>query len=148
MKALINTTSRLGYNRSFGLLLIRVAVGLVFFMHGWSKVGGLGGVEAMFASLGLWAWLGVLIAWLEVVGGLALVLGVATRFFGIVFAIEMLVAVFVTGLSRGYQSHELELLLMLASLGIAFAGSGRYSLWKMECEECGAMLCDKHGRRK
>ena len=147
MKSLINATSRLGYQRSFGLLLFRVAIGLVFFMHGWSKVNGLGGVEAMFVALGLWAWVGVFIAWLEVVGGLALILGVATRFFGLVFAIEMLVAVFITGLGGGYRSHEMELFLMLASLGIAFAGSGRFSIFKLECDECGAMLCSDHSKR-
>lgn len=145
MKSLINKTSRLGYNRSFGLLLIRVATGLVFFMHGWSKVTGLGGVEAMFVHLGLWAWVGIFIAWLEVLGGLALILGVATRFFGVVFAIEMLVAIFLTGGLTGSRGvDDLQLILMLVSLGIAFAGSGRYSLFKMECEECGGMLCEEH----
>jgi putative oxidoreductase len=87
---------------------------------------------------------GIFIAWLEVIGGLCLILGIATRFFGVVFAIEMLVAIFLTGVGRGYQSHEMELFLVLVSLGIALAGSGRYSLWKMECNECGGMLCDEH----
>lgn len=148
MKSLIIKTSRMGYNRSAGLLLIRIATGLVFFMHGWSKVNGLPGTEAMFAHMGLMPWVGVFIAWLEVVGGLALILGIATRFFGIAFAIEMFVAVFLTGgVANGYRPHELELLLLLTSLGLALAGSGRYSLWKMECDECGGMLCDEHGRK-
>ncbi|MDB5238223.1 MAG: hypothetical protein JWM46_493, partial [Candidatus Kaiserbacteria bacterium] len=37
MDSLIGMHSR-GRNRAIGLLLIRVAVGLVFFMHGWSKI--------------------------------------------------------------------------------------------------------------
>jgi putative oxidoreductase len=147
MKSLINKTSRMGYNRSFGLLLIRVATGLVFFMHGWSKVNNLSGVEGMFVHFGLGGPVGIFIAWLELLGGLALILGVATRFFGVVFAIEMLVAILLTGVGRGYQPHEMELFLMLVSLGIALAGSGRYSIWKMECDECGAMMCDEHGKK-
>ncbi|MDP2648878.1 MAG: DoxX family protein [bacterium] len=147
MKSLIKKTSRLGYDRSFGLLIIRIAAGLVFFMHGWSKVNGLGGVEEMFMNLGLWAWVGVFIAWFEVVGGLALILGVATRVIGFLFAIEMLFAIFLTGFNSGYRSHELELLLMLISLGVAMSGSGRFSLFKLECEECGGLLCDEHGKR-
>lgn len=145
MKSLINRTSRYFKNHHIGLLLIRVATGLVFFMHGWSKVNNLAGVEGMMMHFGLGAGVGVFIAWLEVIGGLALILGIATRFFGAVFAIEMLVAIFLTGgPGTGYKPHELELVLMLNSLGIALSGSGRYSLFAMECTECGAMVCDTH----
>jgi putative oxidoreductase len=145
MKSLINRASRYTWNAHFGLLLIRVATGLVFFMHGWMKVNNLSGVEGMFVHMGLGSPVGVFIAFLEVIGGLALMLGVATRFFGVVFGIEMLVAIVLTGFGKGvYQPHEFELLLMLLSFGLALAGSGRYSLYKMECNACGGMLCDEH----
>lgn len=144
MKNLINSISRYCKNHHFGLLLIRVGTGLVFFMHGWSKIHNLPGVEGMMMHFGLIAGVGTFIAWLEVIGGLALILGIATRFFAAVFVIEMVVAIFLTGFGRGYQSHELELYLALVSLGIALSGSGRYSLFSMECYDCGAMMCDVH----
>ena len=142
MKPSLNRLSRFTRNRSLGLLLIRVATGLVFFMHGWMKVNNLSGVEGMFAGMGLTGGTGIFIAWLETIGGIALILGVLTRVFGVIFGIEMLVAIFLTGgLGKGYAPHELEIFLMLVSFGIALAGSGSYSLWKMECDLCGGMLC-------
>ena len=93
--------------------------------------------------------MGIFIAWLEVVGGLALILGILTRVFAVAFTIEMLVAIFLTGgFAKGYQPHEMELFLMLVSGGLALAGSGRFSVWNMECDECGGMLCDMHPKRK
>jgi putative oxidoreductase len=141
MKTSINRLSRFTRNRALGLLLIRLGTGLVFFMHGWSKINNLSGVEGMFMHLGLGGPTGIFIAYLEVIGGLCLILGIFTRVFGVAFGIEMLVAVFIMGVPTSYQPHELELFLMLVSFGIALAGSGNYSLWKMECDLCGGMLC-------
>lgn len=140
--------SHFGKNRSLGLLLIRIAVGIVFFAHGWMKINNMGMIEGMFVGFGLPGAMGIFIAWLEVIGGAAMVLGIMTRLFGLLFAVEMLVAVFLTGgISNGYKPHELEIFLMLVSLGVALAGSGRYSAWALEhnhchcekgkCEHCG-----------
>ena len=139
MIKVINQTSRFFYKRELGLLLIRLALGLLFFTHGLMKVQELSTVAAMFAHLGFFPWVGFFIAWLELLGGLALILGVATRFFAVVFGIEMLVAAIIVGSSRGIG---LELILSIVSFGLALLGSGRYSVFKMECDNCGGMLCD------
>jgi len=142
MMDMLNSWSRTFRNRSLGLLLIRIGTGLVFFMHGWAKLHGLGMVNGMMTGMGFPHGTGYFIAYLETLGGLALILGIFPRAFAAAFSIEMLVAIIVTGgVGRGYQPHELELFLMLMSLGIVFAGSGRYSLWAMECHHCGAMTC-------
>ena len=142
MKEYIQKLSRYFHNRSLGLLLIRVAVGMVFLMHGWGKVTNLAGVEGMFTQMGFGALTGDFIAYLEVIGGLALILGIFTRIFGVLFGIEMIVAYFVTGgFGTGYKPHELELVLMLLSFGVALTGSGKYSLYAAECLLCGGMLC-------
>lgn len=147
MKSLIHRTSTYFKNHHIGLLLIRIGTGLVFFMHGWGKVDNIPGVEGMFAHMGLGAGVAVFIAWLEVIGGLALIIGIATRFFAAAFAIQMLVAIFLTGgVANGYKPHELELYLMLMSAGIALSGSGRYALFSLECTECGGWLCDTHNK--
>ena len=128
-------------NRSLGLLLIRIGAGIVFFMHGWSKVHNLSGAEAMFMHFGLGGPTGIFIAYLELIGGLCLILGIFTRMFAVAFGIEMLVAIFIMGVPTNYQPHELELFLMLVSFGIALAGSGKYSVFPLECQHCGAMYC-------
>lgn len=144
MKDLINSLSRFFLHRAAGLLLIRIAVGVVFLMHGWGKVHNLPGTEGMFAHLGFGAATGDVIAWLELLGGASMIIGFLTRVFGVAFGIEMIVAFFTTGgFARGYQPHELELVLMLLSFGIALTGSGRYAIYPMECKDCGGMLCDE-----
>ena len=142
MQKIINSISRACHSRSFGLLLIRVALGLVFVMHGWQKIYNIQMVGGMMVAFGLPFWVGIFIAYLEVFGGICIILGAATRFFGLVFGIEMLVAIYLTGMGTGYHAHELEIILALLSFGIAFTGSGLYSLYKMECEDCGGMLCN------
>jgi putative oxidoreductase len=143
LKHLINRISRFCLNRSLGLLLIRLAVAMVFFMHGWGKIHNIPMVEGMMSSFGLPGGTGFFIAWIEVVGGVAMALGVLTRVFGVIFGIQMVVAYFLTGgFSTPYNRHELEIVLILLSFGLALAGSGKYSIWKMECDDCGGMLCD------
>ena len=143
MKEMMNKASRYCLNRSLGLVFIRVAVGIVFFMHGWQKIHNIPMVEGMMLNFGLVSGTGAFIAWLEVLGGVGLVLGILPRVFGVLFGIEMLVAIFLTGgPATGYRPHELEIVLMLLSFGVALTGSGRYSMWKMECDNCGGMMCD------
>ena len=138
MISMVNRVTRVAYNRSVGLMLIRLALGLLFFTHGLMKVQELSQVAAMFAHFGFFPWVGFFIAWLEVIGGLALILGIATRLFAFLFGVEMLVATLLIGFSRGIG---IELVLSLVSFGLMFLGSGRYSVYKMECHKCGAIFC-------
>ena len=118
------------YERNLGILLIRVGTGLVFFMHGVMKLQSIDMVNKMFNHLGLPAPIGMLIAALETVGGLALVFGVFTRVFAVLLGIEMLIAIFLTGgPNTGWQQHELEALLMAVSFGLVYTGSGKWSIW-------------------
>jgi putative oxidoreductase len=139
MITVINKTSRYFYKPDMGIFLIRLALGLLFFTHGLAKVQELSMVTAMFVHLGFFPWVGFFIAWLEVIGGLALILGVATRVFAVAFGIEMLVAAVIVGFSHGIG---IELVLSFLSFGLALLGSGYYSVFKMECDNCGGMLCN------
>lgn len=138
MKKMLNQISRFCLQRSSGLLVLRVATGLVFLTHGWMKVEALSRTMEMFGHMGFMPEVGIFIAWLEVLGGLGLILGVATRMFGVAFGIEMVVAAALMGFARGIT---FELYLALASFAIALMGSGRYSIFPVECRECGGMLC-------
>jgi uncharacterized membrane protein YphA (DoxX/SURF4 family) len=139
MKIFLNKTSRFFYNPAFGLLLIRVAAGLIFVTHGWMKIQNMEQTVMFLGQMGIVAPLVYFIAWLEVVGGLALILGVATRVFGVLFGIEMLVATLLVGFGRGVS---IDLVLALVSFGIALTGSGKYSIYKMECKHCSGMMCN------
>ena len=139
MISTVNSVSRALFNRSFGLLLIRLALGILFFTHGLMKVEQLSMVAVMFEHFGFFPWVGFCIAWLEVIGGLALILGVATRLFAFLFGIEMLVATLLVGFGHGFG---VEPVLAITSFGLMFLGSGRYSIYKADCDNCGAIVCD------
>ena len=144
MKMMVNRLSRTFHNQSLGLLLIRLAAGAVFFMHGWSKIHNFAGVTGMMQHLGVFApgFMGPFVAWVEVIGGLMLILGIVTRVAAVALAIDMIAAIFLTGIGRGWGPHELEIVLLAASLGIALTGSGKYAVYKMECKNCLGMVCD------
>ncbi len=150
MKNALNSASRFWFSRSLGILLIRLEVGFIFLTHGLSKVENIHRTMMMFAGMGMPMWVGAFIAWLEVIGGAALILGILTRIFAVAFGIEMMVAVFLSlghagmgGMGSGWESTigGTEFFLSIASFAIALMGSGKYSLWKQECHSCGGMFC-------
>jgi uncharacterized membrane protein YphA (DoxX/SURF4 family) len=116
-------------NLDAGLLLLRIAVGIVFIAHGWSKFMNLEGATAFFASLGLASLFVYLVAAVELVGGLAVLLGLFTDVAGILLTIVMAFAITLVKFSKGLLGgYELDLVLLLAALGIAFMGAGKYAL--------------------
>jgi putative oxidoreductase len=147
MQPVIQRVSRFFYNRSIGLLFLRVSAGAIFLVHGWQKVADMSTAIGFFDSLGFSPLIAVLIAWLEIVGGAALILGIAPRIFAAVLGVEMLVAaLIVIGYGTGVVSAEFELLLAAVSFGIMFLGSGRFAIYKMECDACNGLLCIRKNR--
>jgi uncharacterized membrane protein YphA (DoxX/SURF4 family) len=121
--------SRFWYRPSLGTLLIRVATGLIFFHHGWMKLQNVAGAVGFLGVLGVPAWLAYLVIAVEVVGGIMLVFGVATRAAAVATGIVALVAFLIAVVpQRGIAGGELELLLSAVSFGIALSGAGGYRL--------------------
>ncbi|MFP5347391.1 MAG: DoxX family protein [Actinomycetes bacterium] len=122
--------------RDLAILLTRVAVGLVFFAHGWQKLfqNGIDGTAAFFEQVGVPA--GPVAAWLaalvELAGGAALILGLAVPVAGLLLLVNMLGAfAFVhagSGLFVDQGGYELVLVLGAASLLLAVIGAGRFSV--------------------
>ena len=126
-----------------GLLVLRVALGLIFFLHGWMNViGGQGSfVREMLAMAGwsapdLLVWL---ITGLELLGGLALMLGMFTREVALILAAEMVVAVALFHVRQGFfivavpnvplaYGFEYHLALVGGLICLAFAGPGAFAL--------------------
>jgi putative oxidoreductase len=123
---------------NWGILILRVAIGIVMFAHGSQKVLGIWGgkgldttVTMMSGMLGIPPFLVYLSAFTEFLGGLGLLLGVLTRFFGIAVIINMLVAVLAVHLKNGFfapMGFEYPGTLACIALAITIAGPGRYSL--------------------
>ena len=121
--------------REWGIAILRLAIGLTFFMHGWQKLFefGIAGVAGAFAQMGvpLPAVSGPLVSVLELVGGAAIVLGLGTRWIAIPLAIDMLVAILLVHLPSGFfapNGAELPLLLLAGVVALVLTGPGAYAL--------------------
>lgn len=116
-------------------LVLRLAVGVIFAAHGYQKwTGGVENVAGFFASAGIPAALysAYLVTFLELAGGILLVLGLFTHWLAKLFALEMLVAFFFVHMGKGIfvQSggYELVLLLFAASVSLMISGGGKWAL--------------------
>jgi len=122
----------------WGLVPLRVVVGLVFLMHGGQKlfVFGLAGTADIMGKLGipLPAFAAGIVIAAELLGGLAIISGLYTRWAGAVLTIEMLVAIPVARFAGGFfapYGFEFEFTLLGACLTFAALGSGGMSLERM-----------------
>jgi putative oxidoreductase len=120
---------------SIGLTALRIVLGVVFIAHGAQKFAqGIPNVVQGFSGMGvpLAEVAAPLVAGLELVGGILLVLGVATRVVGVLLAVDMVVAGFLAHGTAGFYSQdggfEYVLVLAVASLAVALTGPGRFSL--------------------
>ena len=115
----------------WGLTVLRVVTGIVFFMHGWTKVfvWGLDGTAAGFQQMGipLAGIAGPLVGFVELLGGAALIAGLATRWVSIPLAVTMVVAILKVHLGAGFfnpQGYEFPLMLLAGLVGLALSGGG------------------------
>lgn len=85
--------------QSVFLLVVRLYWGWQFAQTGWGKLQHLAKVTHFFTSLGIPvpAVLAAAISWLELVGGIALALGLGARFWGLLLAGDMFVAYLTAG---------------------------------------------------
>ena len=121
-------------------LLLRLGIGLTFFFAGLGKVlGGVDGVAGFFGSLGvpMPEVMGPFIAYLELLGGLALILGLFTRVFSVLFVLNMIVALVLVNIPGALEAASLpeawttvrvDVLLLLGSAALALIGAGAYSI--------------------
>jgi len=118
-------------NPDLGLLLLRVGLAAVFIAHGWIKVTNLSMFVGNFGNLGIPAFLTFIVAYVELLGGIALLLGVFAQLAGLLLAVDMFFALLLIRFKTGFVGgYEFELLLLLSALAIFFAGPGKYSLWR------------------
>lgn len=117
---------------AWGITTLRLAMAIIFLVAGWLKyVAGTAAVASSFASLGVPfpAVSGRLVLGLELVGGLLLLLGIATRWLGLLFAIEFLVALLlVKSRWNGFNDGPVELMLLAGGLLLFLVGPGKASL--------------------
>ena len=131
------------HGRSIGLFLLRVSIAIIMIYQGWGKLdGGMEGFTAMVGGLGfpapaLFAWI---VALSEFVGGIAILLGVATRTFSALLAITMAVAIYAVA-GRGFMMAMAPLSLLGSTLALFFTGPGRWSICRFWNYGCPTSMC-------
>lgn len=122
--------------RSLLLLLARIGLGVVFAAHGWQKfyTNGIEATQAGFQKMGapLPDVSAIMAATVELVGGVALIVGVATPVFALLLFADMLGAYLIAHVGKGLfvaqGGAELVIVLGAAMLLLASTGAGRFSI--------------------
>jgi putative oxidoreductase len=121
---------------SLARTVLRLALGVVFFAHGWQKIFEytIPGTQTAFAQMGVPAaqLVAPAIGFLELVGGAAIILGVLVRPVAALLALNMLGALFLVhapaGIFADKGGYELVLVLAAGAAALAIAGAGRFSI--------------------
>lgn len=122
--------------RSVGISLIRIHFGIILFAHGWLKVYifTVQGTVGYFASLGLPPIIAYLVIFGELVGGLAIVLGVQTRL-AAVLSMPILAGATISSIGNGWVHSasgggwEYAASLTVIALALVATGSGQFVSW-------------------
>ncbi len=111
------------------LLIIRVFLGVTFLFHGMAKFQmGLGNVAGWFESIGIIGFLGYVVAFIELFGGIALILGIGTRIISTLIGLVLLGAIFTVKFPIGFigaeaAGYELDLALLAMAAVLVISGS-------------------------
>jgi len=126
--------------REFGLFILRLTIGIIFFIHGYNKIfegAGITGTGMLFADMGIY--MPGIVAWVvalgELVGGGMIVIGLLTRESALYLAIVMAGAIWSVHYPNGFfnsnKGYEYNLALIGACLCLTFSGGGAGALDKI-----------------
>ncbi|GAB08534.1 hypothetical protein GOARA_012_00840 [Gordonia araii NBRC 100433] len=121
--------------RTPALLIARIILGVIFIAHGWQKfTNGLDATAQGFDGMGVPApkLSAFFTTWLELIGGVALILGVLLPLFGTLLALTMFGAAYFAHWDNGFwagdKGYEYVIALAAGVLAVGFANAGVVSI--------------------
>jgi putative oxidoreductase len=121
-----------------GALILRVTLGALLLIHGIVKFqGGIENIVGWFGSIGLPGFMAYGVALLEIVGGIALIIGLGTRIVSALIAVLMIGAILKVKLSVGLlgngqmAGYELDLAFLAIAIYLFIDGSKLLSVGQL-----------------
>jgi len=117
-----------GPGRDYSLFVLRIFVGIVFLVHGYLKLGNMGGFVGFLQQHGVPfpGIMALLVAAIEFLGGLALILGTLTRLAALLLSGVMVVAMLSVTLKVGFAGgYDVNLACLGGLLALLLAGPGK-----------------------
>ncbi|MFP4523694.1 MAG: DoxX family protein [Candidatus Woesearchaeota archaeon] len=109
--------------------LLRIVVGVLFFIHGTSKLTGWDGWSGTITgTLGLPVLFAHLVIWVEILGGALLIIGLLTRYAAIALGFIMVVAIAAVKAPSGFMKGELDYTLLAILISLLITGPGKLAL--------------------
>lgn len=125
-----------------GALILRLTLGALFLIHGIVKFqGGIENIVGWFESIGLQEFMAYGVALVEIIGGFALIIGLATRLVSALFALLMIGATLKVKLAVGLlgngqmTGYELDLAFLAIAVYLVMNGSKLLSINQLFTQE-------------
>lgn len=123
-------------NIHFGLLILRLTLGVLMLFHGYAKIiNGVEGIENTLIDKGLPGFIAYGVYVGEVIAPLMMIVGFRTRLAALIFAFNMLVAALLAHpndifalTDRGIYSLETLALFLFGGLALFFTGGGKFAV--------------------
>ncbi len=121
--------------QEIGNVILRVVLGLTFFIHGVVKFqGGIENTAGWFEMIGIPGFLAYIVAIVELLGGLALIFGIGTKAVAGIIAVIMIGAIFTAKLQAGFlgdgtgAGYELDIALFAIAVYLLLAETSKFSI--------------------
>lgn len=114
----------------YGLLVLRIALGIIFIYHGYPKIKNPKMMAQTFGNT-----FPLILGLFEFIAGVLTLIGLYTQFAAVVFIVIMLGALYykiakwkISFFAQNTTGWEFDLLILASSLALLFLGAGNYSL--------------------
>lgn len=131
MKHFIDNYIGESLQKSLTLLTLRLVAAFVFLWHGIPKAIDISFAMEKFVSMGFPGFLGPIIGWMEVIGGIFLILGIYSKWNNFLLGGIVFVAIVGVQISKEVTaSLERDLLLLAINIVLFVWGSGKIAITK------------------
>ncbi len=125
-------------HKEWATISLRLLLAFIFIPAGWGKLMNIAGTTGFFGSLGipLAGFFAVVVGLVELLGGIAVLIGLATRYASALLSIIMVVALLTAHFDGGqFVNYGKAAVSLLVALSLMFSGEGVLGLERVICKK-------------